>query len=54
MQGEMQDLEGQKESKLKFIDIQDVPVPGGVSIFNLHQPLLVSVRRNVDTTAVAG
>lgn len=54
MQEEMQGLEGQKGRKPKFIGPQEVPVPRPVSTFNFHQPLLVSVWRNMDTTAVAG
>lgn len=50
----MQDLDGQKGRKLKFIGTQEVPVPRGVFTFNLHPPLLASVGRNMYAMAMAG
>lgn len=53
MEREMWDMGGQKGRELKFIVTQEVPILRSASVFNLHHPLLVSVRRIVDSTTVA-
>lgn len=43
----------QKGGELKSIGTQEVPILRTVSVFNLHHPLLVPLRRNEDITTVA-